>query len=119
MSFRFAFRCLWVAAPVLLGACTTSELSSETAAPRAIPTQVVTDADRRAIYNSGSRVQSTTTSQPIPDATLNTQRLGEQASDINRTKRPESMNTNDNNTTTPETRVQRLDQSIPDSLRRP
>jgi hypothetical protein len=56
---------------------------------------------------------------PIPDATPNTLRLGEQASDINRLKRPETLNTNDANITTTETRMQRIDQSIPDTSRRP
>ncbi|MGI4871749.1 MAG: hypothetical protein ACRYFX_11285 [Janthinobacterium lividum] len=116
---RFSLRCFWLAAPALLAACTTSERTSESAAPRSVPTEVVTDADRRAIYNSNSRTQSTTTGQPTPDATPNTQRLGEQASDINRMKRTETLNTNDNNTTTPETRVQRQDAAIPDSLQRP
>ncbi|MVN77916.1 hypothetical protein GO988_16420 [Hymenobacter sp. HMF4947] len=114
-------RSLWLAAPALLAACTATEQTSEAAAPRAtpVPTQVVTDADRRAIYNSNGQARSVGTGSPIPDATPNTQRLGEQASDINRFKRPETLNTNDANNTTNETRLQRIDESIPDTLRRP
>lgn len=87
----------------LLSACTATEQSAETNAARRVPTEVRTDADRRAIYDNG---RGTNTS-PVPDATPNTQRLGEQAADINRRKRVETINTNDPNTTTPETRVQR------------
>jgi hypothetical protein len=119
MSPRFLLRCCWLAAPALLGACTATEQTSEAAAPRALPTEVVTDADRRAIYNSNGQVRSAATGIPIPDATPNTQRLGEQASDINRFKRPETLNTNDANNTTTETRMRRIDESIPDTLRRP
>lgn len=84
-----------------------------------MPTEVVTDADRRALYNSNGQVRSAATGIPIPDATPNTQRLGEQASDINRFKRLETLNTNDANNSTTETRMQRLDESIPDTLRQP
>ena len=104
--------------PLLLAACTASERTAENAAPRALPTEVTTDADRRAIYNANAPRGASTIS-PAPDATPNTLRLGEQASDINRLKRPETLNTNDANSTTNETRLQRIDQSIPDTLRRP
>ena len=119
MRFRFFARSLWLAAPVLLASCTATEQTSEAAAPRAVPTGVVTDADRRALYNSNGQVRSAATGSPVPDATPNTQRLGEQASDINRFKRPETLNTNDANNTTSETRLQRIDEAIPDTLRRP
>ncbi len=114
--FRSSAGCLlWALAALLLPACTATEQSAETAAPRSsVPTEVQTDADRRAIYNSGSAGSA------VPDATLNRVRLGEQASDINRGKRLESVNTNDANTTTPETRLQRLGYEQPvDTLRRP
>ncbi len=119
MRFPTSLRCLWLAAPTLLAACSATERTSEAAAPRAMPTEVVTDADRRAIYNSNGQVRSASTGIPIPDATPNTQHLGEQASDINRFKRPETLNTNDANNTTTETRLRRIDESIPDTLSRP
>jgi hypothetical protein len=110
-------RCIRLAyalAAALPLACTTTEQSAETAAPTG-PTAVRTDAERRAIYNSGGQ-------QPaVPDATPNRMRLGEQAADINRSKRIESVNTNDANNTTPETRLKRLDYGtpLPDTMRRP
>ena len=56
----------------------------------------------------------------MPDATPNRVRLGEQAADINRQKRIENANTNDPNTSTPETRLRRLNYDSPaDTLRRP
>lgn len=88
---------------LLLAACTATEQSAETSAARSVPTEVRTDADRRAIYENGRNTRTSA----VPDATPNTQRLGEQASDINRRKRVETINTNDPNTSTPETRVQR------------
>ncbi len=116
MSFRLTCRAVALALlPLLLAACSATERTAENAAPRAVPTEVVTDADRRAIYNSNAPA----TRVPVPDATPNTLRLGEQASDINRLKRPETLNTNDANITTTETRMRRIDQAIPDTLRRP
>ena len=97
-----------------LPACTATEQRAETATPSAVPTEVRTDADRRAIYNSNG------TNSAVPDATPNRVRLGEQAADINRQKRIENANTNDPNTSTPETRLQRLNYNSPaDTLRRP
>jgi hypothetical protein len=118
---RFA-RLFYLIAPLGLAACSATETASERAAPMAepIPTEVNSDAARRAIYNSNSRVESTSVpAAAVPDATLNTQRLGEQAADINRYKRPETVNTNDANITPTETRMQELNRSIPDTLRRP
>ena len=99
---------------VLLAACTATDQRVETATPSAVPTEVRTDADRRAIYNSNG------SSSAVPDATPNRVRLGEQAADINRQKRIENVNTNDPNTSTPETRLRRLNYDSPaDTLRRP
>lgn len=98
-----------------LAACTATEQSAETAAPSTgIPTEVRTDADRRAIYENNGVAPA------VPDATPNRMRLGEQAADINRRKRVENVNTNDANNTTPETRLRRLDYSspLPDTMRR-
>lgn len=112
----------WLAlgAATLLSACSVSEQTSETAAPTSTPTAVRTDADRRAIYNSNGA--GTSNGYAVPDATPNRVRLGEQAADINRQKRIENVNTNDPNTTTPETRLQRLNTNAPaplDTARRP
>ena len=101
---------------LLLATCTATEQAAETASPASVPTEVRTDADRRAIYNSNG----TGTNSAVPDATPNRVRLGEQASDINRQKRIENVNTNDPNITTPETRLQRLNYDPPvDTTRRP
>lgn len=117
MPFRYHFRLAWLALPALLASCTATEQTAENAAPRSVPTEVNSDADRRAIYNSnGTAIQANT---PVPDATPNVMRLGEEASDINRSKRPENLNTNDANITTPETRLRRIDQSLADTVRRP
>jgi nitrous oxide reductase accessory protein NosL len=118
MFLHYSLRTAALGLPLLLAACTASERTAENAAPRSIPTEVTTDADRRAIYNANAPRGAFSTS-PAPDATPNTMRLGEQASDINRLKRPETLNTNDANNTTNETRLQRIDQGIPDTLRRP
>jgi hypothetical protein len=132
MFFRFFLRAASLGLPLALAACSASELTTENAAPRAapatpltetatpgvVPTAVNSDADRRAIYNANAP-RGTAARQPIPDATPNTLRLGEQASDINRLKRPETLNTNDANITTTETRMQRIDQAIPTQQTQP
>ena len=117
MFFRSYLRLAWLAGPALLASCTATERTAENAAPRSIPAEVNSDADRRAIYQSNGNISRA--GQPVPDATPNVMRLGEDASDINRAKRPETLNTNDANITTPETRLRRLDQPIADTLRRP
>ena len=93
----------------LLAGCTAAEQTAETASPSAVPIEVRTDADRRAIYNSNG----TGANSSVPDATTNRVRLGEQAADINRQKRIENVNSNDPNNTTPETRIQRLNYDPP------
>ena len=102
---------LVLGAAALLSACSVSEQNSETAAPTSTPTEVRTDADRRAIYNSNG--VGTSNGYAVPDATPNRVRLGEQAASINSQKRIESVNTNDPNNTTPETRLKRLNTDIP------
>jgi hypothetical protein len=132
MLFRFFFRAASLALPLALASCSAAEQTAETAAPRSVPTgqiagsatpgvvptEVNSDADRRAIYNANAP-RGTAARTPVPDATPNVMRLGEQASDINRAKRPETLNTNDANITTNETRMQRIDQSIPQPQPRP
>ncbi|RZL06997.1 MAG: hypothetical protein EOO62_17835 [Hymenobacter sp.] len=132
MLSRFFLRAASLALPIALASCSATERTAETAAPRSVsteqvvesatpatvPTEVNSDADRRAIYNAnaprGSAARIAT-----PDATPNVMRLGEQASDINRIKRPETLNTNDANNTTTETRLQRIDQVVADPQRQP
>lgn len=115
MTLSYLQSCgLLLLAALFLPACTATDQSTEQATPGTVPAEVRTDAERRAAYNSGS------TNAAVPDATPNRVRLGEQAADINRAKRIESINTNDPNTTTPETRIQRLRTAAPaDTLRRP
>ena len=113
-----SWRALGVA--TLCSACSVSEQTLETAAPVSTPTEVRTDADRRAIYNSNGA--GTSNGYAVPDATPNRVRLGEQAASINSQKRIENVNTNDPNNTTPETRLQRLRTNEPaplDTARRP
>ena len=110
LASRIATLCRLTAAG-LLTACTATEQTAERAAPSSVPTEVRTDADRRAIYNSNG--VGTSGGYPVPDATPGRVRLGEQAADINRQKRIENMNTNDPNTTTPETRMQRIEYAAP------
>lgn len=117
MSFRLPLHLAWLALPALLASCTATEQTAENAAPRSTPTEVSSDADRRAIYDANGT--TTRAGAPVPDATPNVMRLGENASDINRSKRPETLNTNDANNTSPETRLRRIDQSQADTLRRP
>lgn len=99
----------------LLSACFTSqETSNETGRPTALPANIQTDADRKAAYNSGAGYGGA-----VPDATPGRVQLGEQSSGINSRKRPESLNTNDPNTTTPENRLRRLNGAPADTILRP
>lgn len=96
-------------------ACSTAQdTASEVERPRTVPAEIRSDADRKAAYNSGAGYGGS-----VPDATPNRVPLGEQASSINSRKRPESVNTNDPNTTSPETRLRRLNGAPIDTLRRP
>ncbi|RSK40907.1 hypothetical protein [Hymenobacter perfusus] len=107
-------RLLLLPALVLLGACTTSETIGEEAAVRRPPARILTDADRQAAYNSNAGYGGS-----VPDATPGRVPVREQASGINSRKRPETLNTNDNNTTTPETRLRRVNGAPTDTLRLP
>ncbi|WP_019949568.1 hypothetical protein [Hymenobacter aerophilus] len=114
MNTAVIFRLLLPAA-LLLGACTASqETSSEEASVRRVPGRILTDADRQAAYNSNAGYGGAT-----PDATPGRVRLGEQASGINSQKHPETLNTNDNNTATPQTRLRRIKGAPADTLRLP
>ncbi|RSK35960.1 hypothetical protein [Hymenobacter metallilatus] len=99
---------------VLLAACTTTETVGEEAAVQRPPTRILTDADRQAAYNSNAGYGGS-----VPDATPGRVPIREQASGINSRKRPETLNTNDNNTTTPETRMRRVNGAPADTLRLP
>jgi hypothetical protein len=107
-------RLLIFPALLLLGACTTSETVGEEAAVRRAPARILTDADRQAAYNSNAGYGGS-----VPDATPGRVSVREQASGINSRKRPETLNTNDNNTTTPETRLRRVNGAPADTLRLP
>lgn len=96
-----------------LFACTATQESAEER-PTRLPAQIRTDADRQAAYNSGAGYGGS-----VPDATPGRVLIREQASGINSRKRPESLNTNDNNTTAPETRLQRLNGAAVDTVRLP
>lgn len=113
-SIRPFAAALLLAAPALLGACSSMQESAEVSRPTAAPTTIRTDADRQAAYNSGTGYGGS-----VPDATPGRVVLGEQASGINSRKRPESLNTNDPNTTSPETRLRRLNSAPIDTVRRP
>ena len=108
-----ARRLLLPVASGLLVACTTAQEGAEIEQPR-VPTEIQSDADRQAAYNSNTGYGGS-----VPDATPGRVRLGEQASSINNRKRPESVNTNDPANTTPETRLRRLNDAPIDTLRRP
>ena len=119
---RFVLHLALLAAPAALAACSATETATERAAPtsEAVPAEVNSDAARRDIYNANGRRQSAAVpAVAVPDATPNTQRLGEQAADINRYKRPESLNTNDPNLTSPESRMQTLDRPATAPQRQP
>lgn len=100
-------RGLLLALAISLPACSVTDQAAETSAP----TEVRTDADRRAIYNSNG--VPTRGGYAVPDASPNNVRLGEQAAEINREKRIENTNTNAPNNTTTETRYRRLDVTTP------
>ncbi|GAA3928536.1 hypothetical protein [Hymenobacter algoricola] len=98
----------------LLSACTTAQESAGEVDRAPVPTTIRSDADRQAAYNSGAGYGGS-----VPDATPGRVNLGEQASGTNSRKRVETLNTNDPNNTTPETRMRRLDDAPMDTLRRP
>ncbi|MBT2559457.1 hypothetical protein J7E24_16850 [Hymenobacter sp. ISL-91] len=108
------FRLLLPAALLLAGCTTSQETRSEEASVRRVPGRIVTDADRQAAYNSNAGYGGAT-----PDATPGRVRLGEQASGINSQKNPESLNDDNNNTATPETRLRRVKGAPADTLRLP
>ena len=104
-----------IPAALLLGGCTTSqETAAEEASVRRVPARILTDADRKAAYNSNAGYSGAT-----PDATPGRVRLGNQASGINSEKRPETLNTDDNNNSTPTTRLGRINGAPADTLHLP
>ncbi|MDF7810085.1 hypothetical protein [Hymenobacter sp. YC55] len=113
LDSRLFIAALLISSSGLTTACFTSESAAEVDRPT-LPNQITTDAERQAAYNSGAGYGGS-----VPDATPGRVRLGEQASGINSRKRPESLNTNDPNTTTNETRLRRLNGGIVDTIRRP
>ncbi|HEX8425964.1 hypothetical protein [Hymenobacter sp.] len=113
LDTRFIIAALLVGSSGLTTACFTSESAAEVERP-VLPTQITTDAERQAAYNSGAGYGGS-----VPDATPGRVRPGEQASGINSRKRPETLNTNDPNNTPNETRLRRLNGGIIDTMRRP
>ena len=114
MTAPLFFRLLLPAA-LLLGGCTTSqETANEEASVRRVPNRILTDADRQAAYNSNAGYSGAT-----PDATPSRVRLNNQAAGINSQKNPETLNSDDNNTVTPETRLRRVKGAPADTLRLP
>ncbi|SHJ11833.1 hypothetical protein SAMN02745146_2335 [Hymenobacter daecheongensis DSM 21074] len=99
---------------LLLTACTTSQETTAEVDRAPVPNTIRSDADRQAAYNSNAGAGGS-----VPDATPGRVRLGEQASGTNARKRVETLNTNDPNNTTPETRLRRLNNAPADTLRRP
>ena len=113
MKFRFLVSALLLTGS-LLASCTASQESAAEVDRAPVPTTIRTDADRQAAYNSGAGYGGS-----VPDATPGRVNLGEQASGTNARKRVGTLNTNDPNNTTPETRMRRLDDAPADTLRRP
>jgi len=115
MSAQFL---LSLASAVLLlssTACTISQEQGVEVARPAAPTEILTDADRQAAYNSNAGYGSGT----APDATPGRVQPGQQASSTNARQRPESLNTNLPNNTPTETRLSRLRGAPVDTLRLP
>ncbi|QIX62410.1 hypothetical protein HER32_14965 [Hymenobacter sp. BT18] len=102
--------------PVLAGmlSCTTAEESAVERERPTAPASITTDADRQAAYNSNAGYGGS-----VPDATPGRVPIREQSSGINSRKRPETLNTDDPNNSTPETRLRRLNGAPVDTLRRP
>ncbi|MCR5887140.1 hypothetical protein LRS06_04980 [Hymenobacter sp. J193] len=94
--------------------CTAAEESAAELERPAVPASIQSDADRQAAYNSNAGYGGS-----VPDATPGRVPIREQASGINSRKRPESLNTNDPNNSTPETRLRRINGAPTDTLRRP
>lgn len=114
LDSRLFIAALLISSSGLTTACFTSQETAAEVERPALPNQITTDAERQAAYNSGAGYGGS-----VPDATPGRVRLGEQASGINSRKRPESLNTNDPNTTTNETRLRRLNGGIVDTVQRP
>jgi hypothetical protein len=114
MKFRPISAALVLLNLTWLSACTASQESAGEVDRAPVPTNIRSDADRQAAYNSGAGYGGS-----VPDATPGRVNLGEQASGTNARKRVETVNTNDPNNTTPETRLRRLNDAPVDTLRRP
>jgi len=89
-------------------ACTSAKENSEYNA--AVPTTIQSDADRRAIYNNGSAVNTSVPSS-VP------RRLDNQASEINRQKNIENRSVNNSNNEPLEVRTRELGRPTVDTLR--
>ena len=103
-----ATRCMYVAVGLAGMACTSARENSEFNA--AVPTTIQSDADRRAIYNNGSAV-NTSAPASVP------RRLDNQASEVNRQKNIENRSVNNPNNEPLEVRTRRLGRPTADTLR--
>lgn len=106
-------RYLLIIGSLSTAACTASQESAAEVDRAPLPATIRTDADRQAAYNSNGGYGGA-----VPDATPGRVEVREQASGINSRKRVESVNTNDPNNTTNETRLRRLNGAPVDTLRR-
>ena len=88
--------------------CTSAKENSEYNA--AVPATIQSDADRRAIYNNGSAVNTSVPSS-VP------RRLDNQASEINRQKNIENRSVNNPNNEPLEVRTRQLGRPTSDTLR--
>ncbi|QIL77163.1 hypothetical protein [Hymenobacter sp. HDW8] len=116
-TFRLGLPCriCWLGSLVFLGVgCTATQEQGAEVDRAPLPTEIRTDADRQAAYNSGTGTRAV-----VPDATPGRVELGEQAAGTNARQRIENVNTNDPNTSTPETRLRRLRGAPSDTIRRP
>ena len=112
-SISSTFRLVLLLSGSWLTACTASQESAAEGDRAPMPTTIRTDADRQAAYNSNAGYGGS-----APDATPGRVGVREQASGINSRKRVESVNTNDPNNTTTETRLRRLNGAPVDTVRR-
>jgi len=99
---------IYLVAALTATACTSAKENSEYNA--AAPTTIQSDADRRAIYNNGSALNTTAPSS-VP------RQLNDRSSEINRQKNIENRGENSSNNRPLEVRTRELGRPTTDSLR--
>ena len=105
---RLVKKSIYLVAALTATACTSAKENSEYNA--AAPTTIQSDADRQAIYNNGSAVNTSVPSS-VP------RRLDNQASEINRQKNIENRSVNNSNNEPLEVRTRELGRPTVDTLR--